>query len=87
MTFKLNGPPMAVRALPPAHQQRLARTVLELRCDLKLSYSAISRVLDLYEGVELSPDLVRHWCRSLGVPPTTGRERQTRNLLYQKVPA
>lgn len=45
---------------------RLDRTMLELR-GRGLSYTAISTVLDLYEGVEATPQEVHARLQALGV--------------------
>ena len=58
----------------------LDRYVLEMR-ERELTYRAIATVLDLYEGLNLSEDQVRHWLIRLGVPLNpnmAGRPQQFR---------
>lgn len=58
----------------PVEGRRLERVVLELR-HRGLSYSAISHVLDLYEGYELSAESIRAWAYRLGCPVSEARSR------------
>ncbi len=56
--------------------RRLERVVVELR-DRGLSYSAISSVLDLYEGYSVTAEGVRAWAYRLGCPISEARSRAT----------
>lgn len=78
MTYR-TGVPWPARRMNEITRQRVARTVLELR-SRGLTYRAIAVVLDLYEGVEMSPEQCRSWASHLGVPPDPNKVRAAQIL-------
>lgn len=62
------------RAEPVLFEPRLDRTMLELR-ERGLSYAAISTVLDLYEGVDVTLWQVSSRLKELGSPTNPNKTR------------
>lgn len=60
--------------LDPLTYRRVSRTIRELRAG-GLTYKSIAFVLDLYEGVALTSEQVRAWCRRLDLPKDLSKVR------------